>query len=674
MRYLKQFIAKTVHYLCWTIFLFLLLIVILFTWLAYGIPGEWLQRYIDTYVPASMGKVSVGSVSFRLGKGLIVEDFKWMNPQTGDKLLSFSTLTTKVSLFNFEPLSQRIKHVTIDNLYVAQIVYTNSFVDPRDRYQPRSESFDFSEIDFTLAPFTIEVRYPDVLDITAERLTATCEVKNQCVYVTDIYVAVEKNSTVKGEVIVDFKGGYIDLELAGTANHTKLNGIYRALDFELLETYSDYFHIHAPSYGDAKIRIGLDKYENIFELDLDATVLVPGDFCGVHFDEGVGHIAVQGIWDTRTEITDVTVRREGEVVAKGEIFFNCISDRFSFDAEATGLQPQECYKIINLPFIEVLPPITCEQNPTIKIKGELPLLTPQRPDNVVLREGYFKSNGPCSIYGDYRVESAEMTFGMLRGAFVIPELYVTVGENQEEHLEGILEVHVPNHGEYVDIYTEFATDGLSLKKISSTFSEMLGDDAACVGVGELYCRTDETFLSTLWANFDMKINGKKLTRFNVFSIITDFMANNIPGISSITDANEFYAQGIIRNGVVDIDRARLEGSLFSIEGPVRYNFLNEEIKASLIVGIFNEDSLIGKTTRMFFLPLARTMWQVHISGTISDPKWNLQTIVGSMKNFVTGDKGKLKELKNDASKVHDDRSKNEDENTDGAFTDIFFGE
>lgn len=673
-RRLQEWLLHLIHALCWCVLVCFVAVICGIFWLAYGIPGEWLQRYIDDAVPADVARVSVGRVAYRPGQGIILNDVVVASPEDGHAYVRFSRAKIHFSLLNFKPLSERLKRVEVDDLYVAQLVYDNDHSDPRQRFKPRPPRMDFSAFDLDLAPFEIVANRPDVLDIKGERVTARCFARDKHIYVTDIVGNVAHDSKVTGAVTINFPGRYVDILLLGTAYHSTIHGIYRALDFPLIEDYSSNFTLSAPAYGDAKIRVGLDKYDNLFTLDLGLVVSHPGDYCGVTFDEASGHIAINGVWDTITTINDIIARREGEIVAQGSLRFDCPANRFSFTASSTGLQPRECLDLVDMPFTDVLPPIECDLLPALELSGELPLLTPQRPKDVILRDGYFKSNGPCTLYDDYRIAHAELSFSMLSGTFLISEMYVDIGAEREDHVEATVEVIIPNEGEYVDIYADLSTTGVTLKNVRPKIAELLGDDAACIGVAELYCRTDETFLPTLWANFDMKVEGEKLARFNFFSIVTDFLANNIPGITALTDADEFYAKGSIRNGKIDIERARLEGSLFSIEGPVHYNLLTKAINASLVVGIFNEDSYLGMATRTLFLPLARAMWQVHIGGTSDNPTWRLQTIVGTMKNLVIGGANKLDTLTREALKEQDDRSKNEGENNDGAFTDIFLGE
>jgi hypothetical protein len=672
-RLFKKVFGQIVHGLCWTMLLFLAFGVALFVWLSYGLPGAWMQSFFDTFVPREVGTISIDWVAYRPGQGLVVEGFHWQDATQARTLAQCKKAKIKFSLLNTKPFSKRLKSVVLEDLYVAPIDPSEALDDPRERYQPHLPAPDFSALSLDISPFKLLLERPSVLNIKAQRVTANCKAKGPCIYVSDIVTTIDSKATVKGTVTVDFSHRWIDLYLKGQAYHHQLNGIYLALSQPLIATYNNKFHLLAPAFGEAKIRVGLDKYEDIFDLALQITVPTEGDYNGVKFDEATGRIEVHGIWDTRTEISDIIARRRGHVVARGGLTFDCAADRFSFQAEAEGLQPEDYYRLIDLPFTKVLPPVICEGQATLSVVGALPLLSPQRVETVVLKDGHFRSHGPCTVYGDYQLADARMDFAMQEGVFEISSFEADVGPQREEHLQATLKVMPLDSGKAVDIHVKGATDGLSMKYISPRLVEKLGDDASCSGAGELYCRTDETLLSTLWANFDGKVTGTKLTRFNFFSVLTDFMANHIPGIASMTDVDELYAKGTIRNGVVDLHQLRLEGSLLSIEGLGRYNLVSEEIKASLIVGFINEDSYLGKATRVFLLPVARAMWQVHIGGTRKEPTWQLQTIVGTMKNLVTGEDSQLDLLRKEAEKVQDERSENESEQEDGAFTDLFFG-
>jgi hypothetical protein len=670
----KRIAGHCIHVLCWVAIVMVALVVMAFVWLSYGIPGEWVQGFLDDSVPMEAGRASIDWISYRPGKGLVVEGFCLHDADHGRVLAQFSKAKVKVSLLNFRPLSERIKSIEVDDLFIAQIVPSEDLDDPRDCFQPRPPAIDFAAFAFELSPISVEINRLEVLDIRAEHVTTTVKATEGHIYINDISAEIDSISSVKGSTVVDFNQRVVDISLVGSLQHQQLNGIYRVIDFPLIETYSNQFHIPAPSYGDAKIRVGLDKYENIFDLDVQINVSTPSDYCGVAFDEASATIESNGVWDTITHIDDMVAHRNGDAVARGSLTFDCPGDRFMFSADSEGLTPAECYQLIDMPFTQYLPPIVCDVLPTLHLSGELPLLTRQTPDRVVLRDGYFRSNGPCTVYKDYHAEAVEMNFAMLRGTFLIPEISVDVGPNKEEHLDGSVEVTLSERGDYVDIHAEVATDGLSLKYVTPTLVEKLGDDASCIGVAELYCRTDETFAATLWANLDLKVTGEKLMRFNFFSVMTDFFANNIPGLSRLTDANEIYAKGTIRNGVLNLSRFRLEGSLLSIEGLGRYNLVTDVIKGTLIIGFINEDSYVGMATRTVFLPIARAMWRVNLGGTLKEPTWDLESIVGTVSDFITGETSQLEELEKEVFEEDEDRSENESEKTEGAFTDLFFEE
>lgn len=671
---LKKVLRRTFHVLCWTLLVLFIGCVILIGWAAYGVPGHWVEDYINDQLPEDFGYATIDWIAYRPGRGFVVEKFTLHEKETERILVRFSKAKIDFALFNFKPISKRIEAVDIEDFYAAQLEYKDKFDDPRERYQPRFEFFDFKSLNFYCDPFPVTLKRVHILDMSAEEIRATVHANGQKLFIKQLETRVDSSSQLKGDVVFDFKQQWMDVSLSGELHHTNVLGIYRAIDFPLLEEYSNKFRINRNLLAHLEMRVGLDKYDNLFSMKLKLDVPTAGAYCGVPFDEASCVITSDGVWDTITEISDLTIMRNGRQVASGQLCFSCPANAFSFEVETTGIQLNESLQLLEMEFTKSIPPMECERPPEFRLSGRLPLLTTPSVNDVVIENGTFKSNGKFSIYNDYHVNSIVTDFSMVNGTFKLSNLYAEVGETQKEMLLGGAKIIIPENGEYVDIWVDFATSGLALKDISEKWSTLFGEDAMCEGVGEVYCRTDEKLLETLWANFDLKVTGKKLARLPYFSILTDWLANNIITVSNITDVNEIHAKGHIRNGIINIERARVEGSLLSIEGPVQYNLLNEETKASLIVGFINEDSYLGKFTHHTFLPIARTMWQVHVSGKGNDFEFDHQTILGAVTNFVTGNQGQLSTLQKETIRLQDERSSNEEKNDVEPFTNLFYEE
>jgi hypothetical protein len=151
----------------------------------------------------------------------------------------------------------------------------------------------------------------------------------------------------------------------------------------------------------------------------------------------------------------------------------------------------------------------------------------------------------------------------------------------------------------------------------------------CVATGEvdLSVRTDKTFKESLQANFDLVVDGGLIGRIPLFAGFTDIMAENIPGISTLTDTSVVKLQGSATNGHFAIPHFSLSGGLFMIEGPVTYDLPKDYLEAMVIAGVFKKDTLIGSLTRWATVPVTKLLWQLHVTGPINNPKWQNRTIV-----------------------------------------------
>lgn len=593
----------------------LLLLVVGLIILAHGLPGPWVMSLAQRYISADLDTLTCDTVSYSLLRGITVQNVVFAD-EDGECLASAERVTLDFRIFSCASLTERLLRLDVAKLYVAQIQYPLS---------PRTEPFpDPSQVQIPkFRHLRILLTDPDILEIRAERIAGfLTTTEDNKLHFRDLKGRISgREEWAEGDVLIDLHGGTVSSHLRGFANHLRLDGIWHALDFPLLEEYSHNFALEKPTWADASFTVGLDKYRDIFTLHL--TLRAPeGTYCGVPFEEGSATIDCKGIWAAHTEISDLRVRRNGSEIATGKLVFDCGEDRFSFEAKSHGFTFDECFRLIDMPFTEAIPKMTSERPPLLRISGSIPLFAEQTPERVVL-DGAVRVGSNWNFMG-WSVGPSSTTLTMKEGRLSLKDLNLTAPQGGTA--KGRVEITIPNSADYTDIVAEMTVKGVPVVDCLDPMNVKVLEN--CVADGDLYlsCRTDETFKSSVNAVFDLVFSGGLISRIRLFSGLTDLLADVVPGISSLTDSSHLELKGTAQNGEFEIPDFNLTGSLFAIEGPVKYSLVKDHLLADLTVGNFKRDSILGTTTRLLQLPtLGRLLWNVRVSGPISEPKWTIRT-------------------------------------------------
>ncbi len=647
-------------------------VALFFIVLAIGLPGRWIKPFIQRYLPADVGEITFDWIAYRPYHGLILKNFVFTLSETNKPLVRVGKIDVEIELFTDKDLFNRIQKIHLNDFYLAQLPQNHPYDDPRGIYQPHTSFPNLQGYCPTISPIQIIIHNADVLDIQGESLFASFEAKEDKLIFNQLLAKLRPGDEVKGELVINLATTIVDLHLKGYALNTDINGVYRVLNFPLIEKYSNKFTLQHNAWADAKFSFSLDKYRNQFEGIIQLETFAGGAYCDVPFDSGKGVIITRGVWNNHTEIKNIQAFREGKLAASGDLTFNTSMNRFSFKAKNYHLTPKECLKLIDMPFTKVIPEVKIadEKSSSLTIEGYLPFLTPQEPKDVVITSGYFDSFTPCSIYG--------CNFGTLSGNIQMKDGIVTldnlsVTDNHGGSASGQIMVKIPPSATYVDAEANFSFNGLHLKIADDnlSLSEILGQDAVVIGETKLSCRMDDTLFSTLNSTFDLNLQGQLLNRFPLFAGLTNLFADYVPGVSFLTDAKKMFLKGRVVNGKVDIPSFQLEGSFFNVEGPITYDLKTEKIDAALIIGFFKKGSIASQLTRWVTAPLMENLWQVHLTGTKDNPIWSSQTIIGQMKDVLLGGSDKYSKMKQESENTKKEKEESSSSQEKNFFNKLF---
>lgn len=634
---LSTFLLKLLHALLWLLAVVALVAVLALCALAYGVPGSWFQARIDALVPAEVGQLTLRHVAFRPGAGLVLNGVTLRNAGGTRVLASLERGAFAFRLWGGGGVVERLRAVTLEGLFVAQVDRTPA--PPEAEPAPAEQRRPFPDLSGIALPHLRNVRLhltdPDVLEVRVREILATLDTTPEGggLRFRDIRGAItERDENAEADVTLDLRRGTVTAAIRGFITQTRLNGIYRALDFPIIERYSNKFKLRAPAWADCLFTVGLDKYRNIFDLRVNIVSRDGGTYCGVPFDEAQGTIRCRGVWDTVTEIGPIIIRRGGKVAATGTLRFDCPRDRFEFTAEGNGLHPDETLRLIDMPFTGAIPPMQCAEPPTLSVRGAIPLMSEQTPASVVLQGTLRAPEG--GLFERVPLASASADFAMTNGVFSLRGL--RLGLPHGGTLKGTIDIAVPPSAEYTDIDADFQAADASLADLLTPFGLNTLTNCVANGSATLRCRTDATFAKSLQSSFDLTVDGGLIGRLPLFAGLTDLIADAVPGISSVTDASTVRLRGIAQDGVFSVPDLTLSGDLFSVEGPVSYDLPKDAVEALVIAGVFKRDSLMGTLTRWTSVPFTRLVWQIHVTGPLAKPEWHVHTFVEKLWDKATG--------------------------------------
>ncbi len=607
----------------------------MFVLLAVGVPGRFLQQILDRHLPPTVGQVRIQHVAYRPGSGLLIDGFSFNNPK-GKCLAAFSRGRFAFTLFSLSPIAERLTAIELEDLFVAQIEYPPNRITESEP-PPESERRPFPDLSQVVIPYFRNVALclirPNVLEVRANQITGQLSTENQILRFHDLKGIIDEDGQLaEADLSVDIHGGTISASIRGFIFQTRLNGIWRALDFPIIETYSNKFKLNKPAWADCDFTVGLDKYRNIFHLKVDIVSSAGGTYCGVPFDAAEGTIRCSGIWDAVTIIDPIIAKRNGRVIASGALRLDCPNNRFSFRASGSGLQPDECFRLIDLPFTKVIPEIRGIVPPEITIEGSLPLLTEQTPAGVHLKGHVLLSQG--GTFQGIPTTRAEGSLSMANGRFQLDHLSLSFPKDGS--LSGTLMLDIPESAAYTDLSADLSVDSIALSLLSTPFTFEVLPECSVSGTLLLRCRTDNTLKQSLSAIYDVTLGGGLITRVPLFSGLTDLIAEHIPGVSALTDSSSAHLTGTAQGGLFTIPHFSLTGDLLSIDGNIAYNLPDDTLSARLTAGNFKQGSIIGTLTRWMTLPVNRFLWEIVVSGSLTNPDWHLVTFAEKLWDKALG--------------------------------------
>ncbi len=606
---------------------FVLLVIVLML-AAYGIPGEWVIARLPINPDYTL---RCERIAFTLSRGIILERVTLHQTADNDLLASFNQAAIGFRLNRPTPdWLSHIRAIEVHNLYVRQLHYIPGT--PGATLDAPMPFPDLSTIDIPqLRNVHVELHHVDALDVRIRHVVANLYTNEGRIHFDAIKgIVINEDEQIEGKVTLDIHDAKAVVNLHGTLYPDRVHGVYRALDFPLLEAYSSNFRLNAPAWANCTFSVGFNKWRDHFIFDIDLHARQGGTYCGVPFDSAEGHIACRGVFTTVTTIDPIVFRRNGYPDTTGSMVFDCPKDRFSFRAEGSSLTPSECFRIIDMPFTEAIPEIKTTKPPTLTLSGNIPFLSEQAPEFVVL-DANIVANAPLSI-ATLSLNAIETKMSMRDGTLSFDD--ITAKLQSGGTLTGNAKLTIPHEAEYVDVAIEGTLEQVHLNDFFDTpaSEEDALQTAVASGNVKLFCRTDDTLKQSIRGDYDLTIVSDCFQRLPLFAGLTDIIADNIPGVSALTDTSEIKLVGTADKGLFTVPNFILTSTLIVIEGKASYDLPKDNLDARLVLGIFRSDGVMGTFSRWITAPVSRLMLEIAVKGSLSAPDWYPIHIVDKLIN------------------------------------------
>lgn len=595
-----------------------------------GLPKAWVNRWIQTAVDPEDARVEVDRVFLSLLGGLRAEGVAVWLPGGGENpQIACKTIRASIDWFGSGDLVSRVRAVDLDGLYVA----SRFPVDSADA--PLFTPFRFPEgLDATLS-----LSASDVVDIQVERLACRLHTdSNGYLRFSDADLTLNTNGRspaqyIRGEAWLDLVHAVVGGSVEAFIEPRRINGLFTVIGLRDVKSYIDAFELKAPAKAVCSFEAGLLLSANLCKVKVNVD-LPACTYRAVPFASMRGVLSVEGARNTLLSIGPFEGVHADSSPLSGSLVVDFGAQTLDFDARS-GIPLPDLYAVIDQPFTALIPEMAFNKGPDLVMNGFVPLNgDPAR----------VRLNGTVGVAGGGHVlklpiESATATLTMSEGTLTFDPAEAILRDDGK--IVGTFALTFPDDpargdetdftsraqiqkGDLADLMLPFV-DGKTLlsesgSKVNATFT-----------LSGSFLGSATNTLASLNGSGETTLAGGQLNRFHMFAGLTDLLANNIPGLSSITDQTHAKSAFTLENGILKTERLEITGDILSVEGHGTYSLPADDLDFSIIVAIFNKGSIPGYITRWVTVPVARFLMEFEMRGPIGEPTWNRK---GTMRKIT----------------------------------------
>jgi hypothetical protein len=623
---LLKIIGLLIKTLFWLFILLILAAGVCLYILEQGVPDPLVQRLAEKLSSEDL-VCRIERVNFSLRKGLTVRNLKLFRKRTtGETLLSIDKATAEFAIFTCAPLNDRLKRLTIKS-------FDFPLLPKRKPKQPDEKPTPFPEINLpSISPFELILETPNILGIRPEKVTATVSAEHPTLAITNIkslWPDKPNTLTITGGTTIDVK----EKRLVGKITGQAYPGHITPLLSQLRGARNAVTHINCfqnsvkPMNATYAVDLDLDKLDYAMSVEVDAGACTYRDV-PVRFAKGT-----IGISDTNNlVIVDIHIA-DGAThtgTLKGRLVYNDDTDALLIDAETTVVK-DELLSIINVLNHGELNSIICDSGLRVAAKGVVTVNSsnPLTTNDLHVAISFDKGSILRIPLGKTSTDLHLYAYSALCNTI---QASIANGGTATGYFNAYFPEYSATNTTFVTKLTADKADFSNILCIASTTNTYPGKLSGTI---QLSGPLSGDILSSLSGEGRLELTDGLFARIPLFSGLTDWLANNIPGVGTLVNQSSGNLSFVMTNGLARTHDLVIEGSIFSIAGAGTYTLPKDSLDISVKVNIFKERTFAGQISRIVAFPFTRMLLDFHLGGTTKQPIWSYVTILERITDSLT---------------------------------------
>ena len=602
-----------------------------------SLPGFVIERIADSFSSDNL-LLRIDCVQWSFPGKLKIKGLRVIDRKKAEAkpFISAESITARLSFSHF-PLKPGniVRSVTVTKLKMPRL--------PDGYYIPDSIEFpgsnDFAETDNPLeldipdfAPFSLTLIEPEILDLHAT--TASVKnvfARNRVLKFDDVTVAFpdrDVRMSVTGDCELNIPEQKIVGSVHGQARQHNIRPMLQALDISNSYQFIDAFTgVHTPVDAGCKFEVNLRNNDLRIFLDLNPT---GGAYRDVPLKTVQGNIDIRVFVRERFQnalisVGPVDARLADGSFMTGSVIYENTNDvgYVTFRNVRSTTSLSNALAVADILTDGTLDCLQPDTPPSITIEGTMAVDSAHAATNRLDGSIAFERG---SLFGiPFRKAAAEF---QVRGERInFSDAHASMPRGGAVNGEG--DISFPGFKE------KNASFKVAVKADDIALDDALG--ALKIKSGDMHGRVSGTleFSGPLSTALISRVNGKAsislknghLARLNVFAGLTDYLAKNIPGISSLVDQSDAQIECTIENGVIKASRIHVSGDVFSITGSGTYSMPKDEIDITARVRIFRNDSILGQIANPITWTFSKLLMEFRVYGSIDNPKWKYISVI-----------------------------------------------
>ena len=622
-------------------FLFLLLLVLavvsVVRFIEIAAPQSALE-YVSRKISSEDWLVRIESVKWSFPGRIVVKGVRVFDRKKAEAkpFLSAEDAVVRLSLTRFPwNLKRIVRSIVVTGLKMPRL--------PDGYYIPDSIEFpgspDFKERNEPLKmeipemkSFRLTLVEPDILDLKARRVTVNeVSSRNNVLRFEGVRVMFpdrDAKMEVNGSCELDIPGQRIVGSVHGQARQGNIRPMLQALDISNSYQFVDAFTgVTTPVDAGCKFEVNLRNSDLRIFLDLNPT---GGAYRNVPLKSAQGNVDIRVFvrdcfQNARISVGPVDARMADGTHMTGSVFYENTNDigyvTFRNVHSTTSLSNAlTVADVLNDGTLDCLQP---EKDTRISLNGVMAVdpahaSTNRIDGSIAFSEGTFFGMPLRKASTEFRLRGERVVFENAKASMP-----------HGGDISGSGSISFPGFREDTASFNVAINgSGIALDDVLSSLGVESGDmEGKVSGSVEFGGPLTTALVSRVNGKISVRLRDGHLARLKLFAGLTDYLAKNVPGVSSLVDQSDAEIKGTISNGVIKTSSILVSGGVFTITGTGSYSMPDDMIDITARVRIFKNDSIIGKLANPITWTFSKLLMEFKVYGSLNDPKWKYISVI-----------------------------------------------